>query len=101
MAHFSVVKSGNKQYLVKDGDTLVAERINSKNEKIELDVLMTFDDESGTVELGTPSLEKKAPGTIIENVKGEKIRVAKFKSKVRYRKVKGFRPHLTKIKMGE
>jgi large subunit ribosomal protein L21 len=36
----------------------------------------------------------------MDNLKGEKIRVARFKSKVRYRKVRGFRPQLTKLKVG-
>ena len=36
---------------------------------------------------------------IIEQLKGDKIRVAKFKAKVRYRKVMGFRARLTKLKI--
>ncbi|PIV62308.1 50S ribosomal protein L21, partial [Candidatus Roizmanbacteria bacterium CG01_land_8_20_14_3_00_33_9] len=32
-------------------------------------------------------------------LKGEKIRVARFKAKVRYRRVKGFRSQLTKVQI--
>jgi hypothetical protein len=36
---------------------------------------------------------------IVESGKGTKIRVAKFKAKVRYRRVTGFRPMLSKLKI--
>jgi len=39
------------------------------------------------------------PKVVEDTLKGDKIRVARFKAKVRYRRVKGFRPKLTKIKI--
>lgn len=48
--------------------------------------------------IGTPYLERyKAKGKVVDNIKGEKIRVRKFKAKVRYRRQIGFRPQYTKI----
>ena len=64
---------------------------------VELPMLAEFSDDGKTVELGAPNLTKKALCVVVEQGKGEKIRVAKFKAKVRYRKVTGFRPSLTKI----
>lgn len=100
MAVYSVVKTGGKQYLVKAGDTILAERVTTEpQQKLDLEVLMTFNDETGDLKLGAPVLDKKLSSEIVEHLKGDKIRVAKFKSKVRYRKVKGFRASLSKIKV--
>ena len=44
-------------------------------------------------------LEEKVSAEVVDNVKGDKIRIAKFKAKSRYRKVRGFRARLTKLKI--
>lgn len=96
---YAVIKTGGKQYLVKEKDEFYVDRFEGKEkDKIDLDTLMIFDDNQ-ELELGTPILKEKVKAEIVEHVKGDKIRVARFKSKVRYRKVKGFRPYLTKIKI--
>ncbi|QQG43811.1 MAG: 50S ribosomal protein L21 [Candidatus Roizmanbacteria bacterium] len=98
MAKFAVVKTGGKQFVVKANDEIVVNNLSDQKE-VDLEVLATFNDNGDDLEIGSPTLEKKAKAQIIENGKGEKIRVARFKSKVRYRRVKGFRPQLTKIKI--
>jgi len=101
MAKIAVIKTGGKQYVVKEGDELVVNHLSSKKEEvIELPVLAMIDLEKENVEIGKPLLEKTVKARVlIDNLKGEKIRVARFKAKVRYRRVKGFRPTLTKIKI--
>lgn len=100
MAKLAVVKTGGKQYLVKESQELVVDRLNVKpNANIPLEILGIFDDEKKTVSLGNPSLKEKAKAKVIEELKGDKLRVARFKAKVRYRKVRGFRPSLSKIKI--
>jgi large subunit ribosomal protein L21 len=92
-----VILIGGKQYLVKEGDTITVDSLDkSPKDSIDLPVLMKFSSEED-VSYGTPHLDVVAKAEVVENVKGEKIRVAKFKSKVRYRKVRGFRPQLTTI----
>jgi large subunit ribosomal protein L21 len=99
MQTYAVISLSGKQYLVKEGDQIVVENVKKEaNETMDLPILMKFS--SGEdIELGAPALDKKATAEVIENMKGDKIRVAKFKSKVRYRKVRGFRPHLSKLKI--
>lgn len=98
MAKMAVVKTGGKQYLVHENDELVVDRLEGeKDAKIELEMLALLDEEA--VKVGTPLLSEKAAATIVENLKGDKIRVAKFKSKVRFRKVRGFRSQLSRIKI--
>lgn len=98
---FAIVQTGGKQYVVKKGDRIVVERLHEEEQKqIKLATLAIFDTEKSEVELGYPRLTKQIAATILAHDKGEKIRVAKFKSKVRYRKVRGFRPSLTQLEIG-
>jgi large subunit ribosomal protein L21 len=101
MRKLAVIKTGGKQYLVKEGDEIIVDHLSSKKEEIvELPALAVIDLEKEDVEIGNPLLEKRVKTKVVEDtLKGDKIRVAHFKAKVRYRRVKGFRPTLTKIKI--
>jgi large subunit ribosomal protein L21 len=97
---YAVVKTGGKQYKISEGDVLEVERISLGDQKEILfdDVLMYTAD--GAVRIGTPLLtgiEIKA--TVLGQIKGKKIRVAKYKAKVRYRRVSGHRQLLTKVQI--
>lgn len=97
---FAVIKTGGKQYLVKENDEIYIDRLDKKiNEEVEFETLAQSDLEKGEIELGQPTLKSKVKGKVIENLKGDKIRVARFKAKIRYRRVKGFRPYLSKVKI--
>ena len=100
MIMYSVVKTGGKQYLVKDGMEITVDLMDvEKGKKVELEALLKFDDEGKTFELGAPFLKEKVSAEVIDNVLGEKIRIARFKAKSRERKVRGFRAKLTKLKV--
>lgn len=100
MKTHAVIEVGGKQYLVQKNDELLVENLNREpDETIEFPALLSFDTEKVEAQLGEPELKEQVTAKIIENLKGDKVRVAKFKSKVRYRKVRGFRPQLTRIKI--
>ncbi|MEK7096747.1 MAG: 50S ribosomal protein L21 [Patescibacteria group bacterium] len=100
MAMYTVVKTGGKQYLVKDGMEITVDLMDTeKGKKVELEALLRFDDEGKIFELGNPLLKGKVTAEVIDNVLGEKIRIARFKAKSRERKVMGFRSKLTKLKI--
>ena len=95
-----VVITGGTQYIVGQNEELTVEHLDGEvNDSVTLKTLAVFDSEKATVELGKPELKTNVSATILEQGKGEKIRVAKFKAKSRYRKVTGFRPVLTKLKI--
>jgi len=99
MSTNAVVKTGGKQYLVKVGSEIVVDKIQGDiGAKIDLVTLAIFS-KDGELELGKPEISKKVNAEIIESGKGDKIRIAKFKAKVRYRNVRGFRPTLTRLKI--
>jgi large subunit ribosomal protein L21 len=89
---YAIILSGNKQYKVQEGDTIVVERLN-----VEPDSAYAFEKvllfvEDGNVQLGKPTLaDVSVSAKILQEIKGKKIRVAKFKAKSRYRRVTGFR----------
>ncbi len=97
---YAVIQTGGKQYRVSEGDIIEVERLSgAKDETISFtDVLLYTAD--GTVNLGTPLIEgATVTGKIVDHLKGEKIRVSKYKAKVRYRRVTGHRQSLTKVQI--
>ena len=102
MSQKLVVKISGKQYLVEENDEIVVQKVAGKaNDSIDLELLAVLNTDKNSIQMGAPTLSKKVTATVVEQGKGEKVRVAKFKAKVRYRKVTGFRPQLTKIKIGK
>lgn len=96
--NYAVIKTGGKQYRVAEGDTIEVQKLNSEGEKVVFEeVLLLVTDKD--VKIGKPTVNAKVTGKIIENKKGQKTRVAKFKSKVRYRRVMGFRPQVSVVQI--
>jgi len=99
---YAVLKTGGKQYRVSEGQILEIEKVDQKpKERIEFrEVLLVVD--NGEKKLGQPFVAgAKVEGEILGEIKGPKIRVAKFKAKVRYRRVRGHRQTLTRVKIGK
>ena len=96
---YAVIKTGGKQYKVQEGDIIEVDNLLAEKDKVIFDqVLMLVVD--GEVKVGKPTLTgEKVEAKILENFKGVKVRVSKFKSKVRYRRVSGFRASLTKVQI--
>jgi large subunit ribosomal protein L21 len=99
---FAVVKSGGKQYRVEPGQLLKVDHVaGNVNDEVRLEDVLMFSDDSG-VTVGTPNVAGHVVrATIVEQTKGEKIVVFKFKSKKRYRKTRGHRSQLTVLKVEE
>jgi large subunit ribosomal protein L21 len=97
--NYAVIKTGGKQYKVSEGDIIEIDRIVGKDEKFTFEeVLLLVND--GKVTVGKPFIAgEKVEAKILEDLKGEKVRVSKFKSKVRYRRTMGFRAALTKVQI--
>ncbi len=97
---YAIVTSGGKQYKVTQGQVLEIDKVQAEpGAMYALDkVLLAVDGD--TVTIGAPYLENVAVAAkVLEQVKGDKIRVAKFKAKARYRKVNGFRAQLTRVEI--
>jgi large subunit ribosomal protein L21 len=97
--NYAVIKTGGKQYKVSAGDVIEIDRISGKDGKISFEeVLLLVND--GKVKVGKPFIAgEKVEGKILEDIRGVKVRVSKFKSKVRYRRTTGFRAALTRVQI--
>jgi len=97
---YAVVRIGGKQYKVSKGDILEVDKQDAKtNGQVVLDDILLFVSD-GKVKIGNPRVDEvKIKAKVLEHKKGKKIRVAKFKAKVRYRRVMGFRPQLTRLEI--
>jgi large subunit ribosomal protein L21 len=97
---YAVVTSGGKQYKVTQGQVLEIDKIIADpGASYAFDkVLLSVDGDSANI--GAPYLDNIAVmAKVLEQVKGDKIRIAKFKAKARYRKVQGFRAQLTRVEI--
>lgn len=99
---FAVVQTGGKQYKVEPGQLLRVDRMAGEaNDEVRLDKVLMLSSDSGLT-IGTPAVAGAAVrATIVQQAKGEKIVVFKFKSKKRYRKTRGHRSQLTVLKIEE
>jgi len=97
---YAVIKTGGKQYRVSEGDVLEVDRLKTeKDGKVSFDEVLLLVSDSG-IKIGKPTVSgEKVEARVVDNIKGEKIRVSKFKSKVRYRRVMGFRASLSKVQI--
>jgi large subunit ribosomal protein L21 len=97
---YAIVANGGKQYKVSEGTVLELDRLQVEpGTDYTLDkVLMTVDGDS--VNLGTPYLDGvTVTAKVLDQTKGDKIRVSKFKAKAKYRRTTGFRASLTKVEI--
>ncbi len=96
----AVIKTGGKQYFVKVGDEIIVDQLPVKEKSlVDLEKLALFTNDGTELEIGRPTLPTPVKAEVVAHLKGDKIRVAKFKAKVRYRRVRGFRAKLTKVKI--
>jgi len=96
----AVIKTGGKQYKIKEGDVLSIEKIaGEKGDKVTFDnILLAGDDKD--LKIGMPLVsDTKIEAEIIEQGLGKKIYIVKYKPKIRYHKKTGHRQPCTKIKI--
>lgn len=97
---YAVVKIAGKQFKVQEGDTFLVNKIaGEKGSQLEFKEVYLLSSDRG-IKIGQPIVSGVSVKAVIEEqVKGDKIMVSKFKSKVRHRRKMGFRAQLTRIKI--
>lgn len=100
---YAIIRSGGKQYRVAEGEVVRVERLRGKvGGKITFKEVLALQDEGKKLQVGTPTLSKaKVSGTIVEQGKGEKVRVFKFKKNSQYKILRGHRQPFTAVKVTE
>ncbi|MFH1252860.1 MAG: 50S ribosomal protein L21 [Candidatus Uhrbacteria bacterium] len=98
---FAVIKTGGKQYIVRQGELLKVEKLEMEpGAKLELEALLVADEEGTEVKVGKPMVAgAKVEASIVEHGRADKVSVVKYKPKVRYRRNVGHRQPFTQIKI--
>jgi large subunit ribosomal protein L21 len=100
---YAILETGGKQYKVETGDVIEVERLDGEpGAQIEVGRVLMLGSDDGAPRFGNPALEgAKVFGEVVEQGKGEKLIVFKYKPKVRYRRKTGHRQVVTRIRIGD
>lgn len=95
----AVVKISGKQYIVSEKESLLVDLLPEGTKELTLDALLVIDGDKTTV--GTPTVKGVVVKAKVEDelVKGEKLRIIRYKSKKRVHKETGHRQKYTRIKI--
>ena len=95
----AVVKIGGKQFIVTEKETLLVDLLQEGTKELTLDALLVIDGDKTTV--GTPTVKGvTVTATVIEDlVKGDKIRIIRYKAKKRVHKEMGHRQKYSKVEI--
>ena len=96
---YAIVNTGGKQYKVATDDVITVEKIEgNEGDKVTLPVIFLND---GKKIVTDPDKLAKAKVTaqIVEQFKGEKQLIFKFKKRKNYKRTRGHRQNLTRIKI--
>src|SRR5262244_1342695 len=82
---YAIIRLGNKQHRVRDGETLVVERLRTEaGESFEPDVLLG---------------EGHVTATVIAHERGPKIRIGKYRRRTGYKRHNGYRAATSRIEV--
>ena len=99
---YAVIRSGGKQYRVSPGQRLKLERLDGEaGDRVSFGEVLLVSG-GGEVAVGTPTVEAASvSGEILEQGRGRKVRVFKYKNKTRYRRLRGHRQWHTAVLVDE
>lgn len=97
---YAVIETGGKQYRVVEGDVITIEKLDkAAGDTVEFDKVLVCGSGSDLT-IGAPTVAgAKVSASVVENGKGEKVIIFKYKSKKDYRKKQGHRQPYTKVKI--
>lgn len=96
---YAIVKTGGKQYKVAPGDKLNIEKLPvEEGAKVELEAICVVDGDKVVAD-PAEAAKTKVEATVIEQFRGEKQLVFKFKKRKNYKKMRGHRQNLTRIQI--
>jgi len=97
---YAVIETGGKQYKVEEGQTIDVELLPTEvGETIEIDRVLLVSD-GDNVQIGKPLIEgARVKATVVEQGKGDKVIVFKYRAKQRYRRKIGHRQPFMRLRI--
>lgn len=99
---YAIIRSGGKQYRAEVGATIDVDRLpNEIGETLQInDVLLVSDGEEAHI--GAPNVDgATVAATVIEQFRGKKIIVYKYRQRTNYRRKRGHRQHYTRLRIDD
>ena len=96
---YAIIATGGKQYKVSEGDVLRVEKLSAEaGEKITFDQVLAVRDDS-SLKVGNDVSGAKVEATVLQNGRGKKVIVYKYKPKTGYHKKNGHRQCFTEVQI--
>jgi large subunit ribosomal protein L21 len=97
---YAIVKAGGKQYRVQPGDVVRLEALEGDvGSTVKFGDVLLLGGDSG-IRVGSPRVESASvEGTVVEQGRGQKIRVFKYKKRKHYRRTRGHRQSFTAVRI--
>ena len=97
---YAIVESGGKQYKAVEGQVIEVDRLSAEQgSQIDIARVLLMAD-GDTFMVGTPTVKEiLVKATIVEHFRGPKIRIFKYKRRQDYRKRRGYRDDLTRLRV--
>ncbi|MFH0928027.1 MAG: 50S ribosomal protein L21 [bacterium] len=97
----AIVKTGGKQYIVKEGEMLKVEKLAAEvGTEVSFEVMLVGDENGAGVKVGQPFVAgAKVEAKVLEQGKNKKVVVQRYKNKTRYRRLRGHRQPFTKVQV--
>ena len=97
---YAIMRSGGHQYRVSEGVTIEVERLEvAEGDTISFDEVLLVSGDEG-VKVGQPLVGgASVQATVLGEMKGDKIKVMKYKRKKRYRVRTGHRQRYTRLQI--
>ena len=96
---YAIVKAGGRQEKVEVGDTVIVDRMAATvGATVSFPALLLVDGETVTTDAAALA-SVKVTGEVLEEVKGPKIDILRYKNKTGHRRRQGFRAQLTRVKI--
>ncbi len=96
---YAIIATGGKQYKVAEGDVLKVEKLGAEEgAQVTFDQVLAVNNDG--IVLGTPTVAgASVSATVLENGKGKKVIVYRYKRKSGYHKKNGHRQAYTQVKI--
>ncbi|WP_026660166.1 50S ribosomal protein L21 [Butyrivibrio sp. AC2005] len=96
---YAIIVTGGKQYKVSEGDVIRVEKLDVEaGKEVTFDNVIAVNDDN-TLKVAGDVANAKVSATVMEQGKGKKVIVYKYKSKTGYHKKNGHRQCFTAVKI--
>ncbi len=97
---YAIIRSGGKQYRVREGDHVAVERLDAgEGDAVTFDDVLLVSD-NGAVTVGSPTIAgASVSGLVEEQFRTKKVLGLKYKNKTRSRTLRGHRQQQTRVRI--